>query len=314
MSTASGAPVIAGADGSSESLRAVRLAAEEAGRRNRPLRVVHALGWPLNQTPVRSQASGPLDGGPRFQAERILAQAIAEARQAAPDVPVNGEIADGQPATVLVARTPHAALVVLGDRGLGGFASLLLGSVALQVSAHAECPVLIARGTDREAGPVVVGVDGSRLSALAIGFAFEEAAWRGGELVALHAYQRIFATDTDDALPPADDGDEPRGEEERVLVESLAGWRDRYPDVRIVHRLVRRRAAAALVEESTRAGLVVVGARGRGGFAGLVAGSVSHAVLHHADCPVAVVRRGPEIPPHGAERPPVPGQSPAPGS
>lgn len=314
MSTASGAPVIAGADGSLEALRAVRLAAAEAGRRHRPLRVLHALGWPLNQTPVRPQASGPLDGGPRFHAERILAQAIAEARQAAPEVPVHGEIADGQPATVLVNRSPHAALIVLGDRGLGGFASLLLGSVAVQVSAHAECPVLIARGADRPGGPVVVGVDGSRLSDLAVGFAVEEAAWRGADLVALHARQRPDTGLGDTVEAPDTADDETRGEQERVLIEGTAGWRERYPDVRIIHRTVSGRPAAALIEESTRAGLVVVGSRGRGGFAGLVTGSVSHAMLHHAACPVAVVRRGPEIPSGGTDRPPVPGQSPAPGS
>lgn len=313
MSMASGSPVIVGVDGSLEALRAVRLAAEEASRRRRPLRVLHALGWPLHQTPVRPQASGPLDGGPRFQAERILAQAIAEARQAAPDIPVNGEIADGQPATVLVSRSPYAALIVLGDRGLGGFASLLLGSVAVQVATHAECPVLVARGVDRPAAPVAVGVDGSRLSALAIEFAVEAAAGRGSELIALHACQRPDDGHAD--LPAsASDADESRGEQERTLAAATAGWRSRYPDLRIVHRPVPSRPAAALVEESNRAGLVVVGARGRGGFAGLLTGSVSHTVLHHAACPVAIVRRGPELSPGNADRPPVPGQSPAPGS
>lgn len=313
MRSVGGAPVIVGVDGSLEALRAVRLAAEEAARRRRPLRVLHALGWPLHQTPVRPQASGPLDGGPRFQAERILAQAIAEARQTAPDIPVNGEIADGQPATILVNRSPYAALIVLGHRGLGGFASLLLGSVAVQVSAHAHCPVLIARGVDRQGAPVAVGIDGSRLSALAIEFAVEEAARRGSELIAVHAYQ-LPDGDVTNLPPSTSEADQSHGEHERILTEATAQWRSQYPDLRIVHRPVRRRPAAALIEESNHAGLVVVGARGRGGFAGLVTGSVSHAVLHHAACPVAVVRRGPQIPPESADRPPVPGQSPAPGS
>lgn len=313
MSRASGAPVIVGVDGSSESSCAVRLAADQARRRQRPLRLVHVLGWPLNQAPAQPQAGGPLDGGPRFQAERLLAQAIADARRAAPDLPVHGEIADGQPATVLVARSPHAALIVLGDRGLGGFGSLLLGSVALQVSAHAECPVLVARGTERESGPVVVGVDGSRLSELAIGYAVEEAVSRRTELVAVHAYRQSSDAGPDDP-PPDRDANSPAEEADRILAGSLAAWRERYPDLPVVHRLVPHRPAAALVEESTRAGLVVVGARGRGGFAGLVTGSVSHALLHHADCPVAVVRRGPELPTDGADRPPVPSQSPAPGA
>lgn len=312
MSTTSGDPVIAGVDGSAQGHRAVRLAAEQARGRHRALRLVHALGWPLNQTPITSRASGPLDGGPRFEAERLLAQAIADARQAAPEVPVSGEIADGQPANVLLARSSGAALIVLGSRGLGGFGSLLLGSVALQVSTHALCPVLVARGGDRD-GPVVVGVDGSPLSTLATGFAFAEAAKRGAELIAVHAYRDPVSAGPGDMLPLVHDVDSLRSEEDRVLAEGIAGWREKYPDVAVARRLVRNRPAPALVEESTRAGLVVVGARGRGGFAGLVTGSVSHALLHHADCPVAIVRPGCETEPDGPRRAPVPGQVPEPG-
>jgi nucleotide-binding universal stress UspA family protein len=239
--------------------------------------------------PARPAPGGPLDGGPRYEAERIVARAIAEARAAAPDLDVTGGIAEGEPASALLGEGPDAALIVLGDRGLGGFSSLLVGSVAVQVSAHATCPVLVARGRERPTGPVVVGVDGSEVSDLAIAFAVEETALRGAELVAVHAYTHPVSTAPGDMQPLVHDVDELRADGERLLAEATAGWDGRYPDVTISHRLVHGRAGHTLVEESASARLIVVGSRGRGGFAGLVIGSVSQAVLHHAECPVVVV-------------------------
>jgi nucleotide-binding universal stress UspA family protein len=132
--------------------------------------------------------------------------------------------------------------------------------------------VLVIRGQDNAVGPVVVGVDGSAGSGAAVGFAFEEAARRGTGLTAVHAWGAL------------------EGAESRVLSESLAGWSQRYPEVAVRQELVRGRPAAALIEQSRSAQLVVTGARGRGSFAGLLLGSVSQAVLHHAECPVVVVR------------------------
>jgi nucleotide-binding universal stress UspA family protein len=137
---------------------------------------------------------------------------------------------------------------------------------------------------------VVVGVDGSPRCEQAIGYAVETAALRKTHLVAVHTYRHPVSTGAGDMLPLVYDREELRGEEERVLAEAVAGWEARYPEVPIACRLVRGRAAATLVEESADAQLVVVGSRGRGGFVGLMTGSVSQAVLHHAHCPVAVVR------------------------
>ena len=290
MVSVSGAPVVVGVDGSASALMAVRLAADEAAVRNRPLRVVHAFIWPQLRAPLGPSPFGPAEGGLRNQAERVVAEAVAEATKATPGVTVTGAVVTGAPAVVLIRESRHAALVVTGSRGLGGFSGLLVGSVAVQVAAHAECPVTVARGTPRPDGPVVVGVDGSPLSNLAVGFAAEEAALRGTDLVAVRAFAGPVSTGPGDMLPLVYDMDLLESQENLVLAESLAGIRERYPDVPVTARLVRGRTADALIEQSRSAQLVVLGARGLGGFAGLLLGSVSQAVLHHAHCPLAIVR------------------------
>jgi nucleotide-binding universal stress UspA family protein len=291
VTAVTGAPVVAGVDGSDSSLDAVRLAAAEAVLRHRPLHLVHAFAWALLPVPVGPDPHGPPEGGLRHDAERIVAAALAEAQRAQPGVTASGAVVDGAAPAVLLREARHATLVVVGDRGLGGFGSLVLGSVAVQVAAHAPCPVLVARGESRRDGPVVVGVDGSAVSDAAVGFAFEEAALRGTDLVAVHAWRFPVSTGAGDMLPLVYDVDLLAAEEERVLAEGLAGWCERFPDVPVTRHPDRRRAAKALLAASADAQLVVVGARGRGGFAGLLLGSVSHAVLHHALCPVVVVRR-----------------------
>ncbi|SCL26820.1 universal stress protein [Micromonospora inyonensis] len=290
MNSADGAAVVVGVDGSAQALRAVRLAAVEADRRQRPLRVVHAYIWPLLHVSGAPPAGGPPGSGLRQQAHRIVDEAVDEARAAVADLPVTGEIIDGGAAAVLLGESLTASSVVVGDRGLGGFTSLLVGSVAIQVAAYADCPVLVARGTDRTTGPVVVGVDGSDLSRLAVQVAAEQAAWRDTGLLAVHAYRHPASTGPGDMQPLVHQEGALRGEEERLLAESLAGLADRYPQVPVTGQVVHAKPGAALTEASRRAQLLVVGARGRGELTGLLLGSVSQAVLHHSDCPVAVVR------------------------
>ncbi|MFC3501966.1 universal stress protein [Micromonospora krabiensis] len=293
MTINTGAPVVVGVDGSAAALDAVRVAAREAGLRSRPLRVVHAFAWPLVAAPLGPAPFTPPTAGLRGQAEEYVAEAVAEAGKIAPEVPVSGVVVDGAPTSVLLDEARAAALVVLGQRGLGGFAGLLVGSVTVQVSARAGCPVLVVRGEARADGPVVVGVDGSDLSAEAVGFAFEEAARRSAPLVAVHAWLYPAPLAPGDLVPLVYDLAELDAEEHRVLAESLAGWAQRYPEVPVRRRLVRGSPAQALVEESRTAQLVVVGAHGRGALGGLLLGSVSHTVLHHAHSPLAVVRHRP---------------------
>jgi nucleotide-binding universal stress UspA family protein len=286
-------PVVVGVDGSASSLEAVELAAREAVLRRRPLRVVHAFIWPYLHVPLGPSPYGPPEGGLRHQAESLLAEAGARARAAAPDLAVDSEIVSGEAAAVLVDASRTAELIVVGDRGLGGFTGLLIGSVAVQLAAHATCPILVARGGVHPAAPVLLGVDGSPANDPAVGFAFEEAALRGVPLVAMHAWTHPVSTGPGDMLPLVYDADELMAEEARVLAEALAGWHDKYPGVVVRRELPHAGARGALIEATHRAQLVVVGTRGRGGLSGLLLGSVSQAVLHHAACPVAVVPHEP---------------------
>jgi nucleotide-binding universal stress UspA family protein len=292
MSSVAGADVVVGADGSEHSLAAIRVAAAEAVKRGRTLRIVHAFIWPLLGVATGPPRDGPPGLGLRHAAENLLAEASGEAQKAAPDVRVTTELVDGAAATVLVHASSSADLLVIGDRGLGGFSGLLLGSVAVQVVEHATCPVLVIRGADRPGGPVVVGVDGA-VSTPAIGFAMQEASRLGVALTAVHVWNSPVSAGPGDMLPLVFDPAALEDEERRVLSESLAGWAEQYPDVDIRFELVRGHPAHRLIEWSTSAQLVVVGARGRGGFAGLLLGSVSQALIHHAACRVAVVRAGP---------------------
>jgi nucleotide-binding universal stress UspA family protein len=282
-------PVVVGVDGSASSNAALDLAAHEANLRRRPLYLVHAFIWPYLHVPLGPSPYGPPEGGLRHQAERILADAYTRARAAAPDIDVHAEVVTGEASAVLLQASRTAELVVIGDRGLGGFTGLLIGSVAVQLAAHAGCPILIARGETNPAAPVLLGVDGSPANDPAVGFAFEEVSRRGVPLLALHAWTHPVSTGPGDILPLVYDEAQIEADETRLLAEALAGWHDKYPDVTVRRELVHGGARTALIDATSRAQLIVVGTRGRGGFAGLLLGSVSQAVLHHALCPVAIV-------------------------
>lgn len=292
MTIKAGAPVVVGVDGSAAALDAVRVAVREAEYRQRPLRVVHAFIWPLTGAPLTPVPGAPVTAGLRNQAEQYVTEAVEQARKIAPDLRITGVVVDGAPTPVLVEEARGAVLTVLGHRGLGGFAGLLLGSVTVQVAARAQSPVMVVRGEARADGPVVVGVDGSELSTKAVAFAFEEADRRDATLVAVHAWLFPTPVGPGDILPLVYDLDAAEGEEERTLAESIAGFADRYPQVPVRHRVVRGSPGRVLVEASKRAQLVVVGAHGRGAFGGLLLGSVSHAVLHHGHSPLVIVRHG----------------------
>jgi nucleotide-binding universal stress UspA family protein len=286
--------VIVGVDGSTESLHAVDWAAVYAVRRHRPLRIVHAFIWPLLHVPLDAAPSAPPESGLHHAAQQILADATVRAQTAAPKLTITTAMPIGQAAAALVEASRHGSLVVVGSRGLGGFTGLVVGSVGVQLAAHARTPVVVVRTSTVAAGPsagqVVVGVDGSPHSAQAIEFAFDQAAFLGTGVVAVHAYRWPEHDARGEMLPLVYDTNGLASEENRMLAESLAGWREKYPDVPVTRKLVRGRPGAALVAESAGAALVAVGSRGRGGFAGLLLGSVSQAVLHHAASPVAVVR------------------------
>ncbi|WP_155056035.1 universal stress protein [Streptomyces blattellae] len=288
-------PVVVGVDGSPSSLTAVEVAAREADVRGVGLRLVHAFSWPSAHLPPGGRPWGPSGAGLRELVDDTLAKAERRAREAAPRVECRREVVVGEPLMALEIESRTASLMVVGSRGLSRFGSLLLGSTSGHLAAHAACPVLVVRGRPDPAGPVLLAVDGSPAARAAVEFAFEQASTHGRDLVALH----VWNTHTERAYDgPGDppfvtyDEDRLRDEEQRVLAEALGGLHDKYPDVAVDRRLVRGRVRHALIEASADAGLLVAGARGRGGFSGLLLGSVSQAVLHHAHCPVAVVRSG----------------------
>lgn len=293
MTSSEARPVLVGVDGSESSQTAVDLGVREAQLHGRPVRLVHAFVWPLLGVYVGPSPAGPPGGGLAADADRVLASALARAAKADPELPVTGEVVTGQPVPVLLAEAQRAALVVLGDRGLGGFTGLLVGSVAVQVAGHAPGPVLVARGAGEPGGPVVVGVDGSATSLAALEFAAAEAAVRRAELLALHTWFGKLPHEEEQELPLIYDAEDVQLAQARKLAEWLAPVRDRFPAVTVRERVEHGRAARALVTASAAAQLVVVGARGLGGFAGLLLGSVSQAVLHHAGCPVAIIRERP---------------------
>ena len=279
-------PVVVGVDGSASAYRAVEWAVGEAHRRGVGLRLVRAFSW--------TTADHPTGWVARYRDEmldvsrRQVARAVRIAADTRPDVEAESQVAIGAAIEVLSSEARRAQLLVLGDRGLGEVAGLVLGSVAVSLAARGACPVVVVRGERAGAdGPVVVGVDGSPVSEAALAFAFDAAAARGVDLVAVHAWS---PTAIDEELASLVEWD--ASAESAVLAERLAGWGQKYPQVAVRRTVVRDGAVRALVTASAGAQLVVVGSRGRGNAAGLLLGSVSHGVLHGAHCAVAVVRPG----------------------
>jgi nucleotide-binding universal stress UspA family protein len=261
-------------------------AAAEATARSRRLVVCHVCEWQPGQSRPRPVvATG--DPAGRFGADRVVAAAVDAVRAEHPGVPVRGVVGIGRPARTLVALSEEAAMIVVGARGLGGFAGLLMGTVSGQVAEHALCPVAVVRPVPASATDVVVGIDGSDHSGLALALGLAQARRAGGTLIAVHALR--LPPGAGAAAPnPGVDLDDHRKMAEQALDEALGDLEARGTDVPIERRVVPGPPARVLIEAARDAAAMVVGARGVGGFAGLVAGSVSQQVLRHAHCPVLV--------------------------
>lgn len=284
-------PIVAGVDGSEPALRAAAWAGREAALRNAPLRLLHAAPrWehdvPLAPSPAWWRVTAHAE---EEETERLLAQAAEAARAAGGEPEVTTEVAAVPAREALASASADAQLVVVGGRGLGGIAGLLLGSVSGHLIHRAACPVVVVRGQGRWTGDVVVGVTGRPEQDPVLEFAFQEAALHGARLRAVHAWRHPAVRGPGDMQPPAHDMTEVGQEEERLLAESLTGRRARHPDVPLLQEVVHGSAAHALIQASARAGLVVIGAHD-GLRQGTALGSVAHAVTCHAQAPVAVVR------------------------
>jgi nucleotide-binding universal stress UspA family protein len=285
--------VVVGYDQTPSSEHALLEAAREASWRSGALTVVTAYQWLSGAPPV------PLTYSPTEIAHSIrkAATAVAEhgadlARAKYPGMPVTVVAREGATADVLTDAAREAGLLVVGNRGRGGFAGLLLGSVSMRTLATSRIPTMVVRGPDH--GPhdlVVAAVDIMELGGEPLEYAFAEASRRGARLEVLHAWDVTwFLEASDNDVKGA--AKQATSDREEALERAMLPCRAEHPEVRAVLNVVDGTTGAVLTEASRRADLVVVGARLRhADDRGMRVGPVAHELLHHADCPVVVVPR-----------------------
>ncbi|MEU5893642.1 universal stress protein [Streptomyces sp. NPDC047461] len=297
--------VTVGLDGSSESRAAAEWAAREAKLRGLPLRLVHV--WEPVPEPM---AQAPLLGAETQQhwSERIPREAAEGLRLRHSGVHVEVKQISGKPMDALPEVSKDADLLVLGSRGLSGLGGFLVGSVGMAVIAHTETPVVLVRAGEQASDehepdpagipsaatpyrPVVLGLDTGHPDDTVITFAFEEASRRGTALKVVHGWNLppYFAY----SLPADPELNAELGRQmTAALAEVLRPWRQKYPDVEVVQASHSGSPANQVIDASREASLVVVGRRIRRSPIGAHIGSVTHAVLHHATAPVAVIAHG----------------------
>lgn len=263
--------------------------------RNVPLSLIYAVDTPpWGALPLAGQAvafPAETSDAQKTTAEKVLADAVKVVEDGSGNPPAtNTEIFLAAPVPTLIDLSKEAQMMVVGCRGQGMLGRILLGSVSTGLIHHSYSPVAVVHDEapfvlEPSNLPVTLGVDGSPASELATAIAFDEASWRGVELIALHAW-----SDADVSDIPSMEWTAQQATAEEALAERLAGWQERYPDVAVRRKLVRDYPARHLLDESEASQLVVVGSRGRGGFAGMLLGSVSTAVAQAARAPVIVAR------------------------
>jgi nucleotide-binding universal stress UspA family protein len=282
--------IVVGYDGSPDSRAALDWAVPEAASRHLGIRVVHCepdlAAW---EAATASMSGAPAPARTLPHEDRAVVGQAAEVVTAA-GIPVATVVTAGAPATALVEQSRSANMVVIGSRGHGSVSSAILGSTVSHVASHAHGPVIVVRAQGVTDGPVVVGVDGSPESEEVVGWAIDHASRHGLALEVLHSYAIPVYPGVVPYVPPVEITAATAGFEQRVTAEVLAGWRERYPDVEVTTNVAHGRPAPALVEATGRASLTVVGSRGRGAFLGMLLGSTSQSLLHHATGSVAVLR------------------------
>lgn len=296
-------PLVVGLDGSPESLAAADWAAREALRREIPVELLQA--WPRERG---DHAAVPGNRSAERWARDMLRRTETELRTFHPGLKVTSAQVPDSPTAVLSSAAKDAEMLVLGSRGLGTLTGFLLGSVSQEVLGRAGRPVVLVRAGARAADEhlpdaggrpsaetplreVLLGLDTSHECDAVAAFAFEAAARRAAPLTVVHTWN-LYRTYGYAASPlSASLAEELEAEESRLLAVALASWREKYPGVTVAEQLVVGSAAQVLTEAARRAGLAVVGRRPRRGV-GTHVGPVTHAVVHHAPCPVAVVPCG----------------------
>jgi nucleotide-binding universal stress UspA family protein len=283
----SGQRLVVGVDGSEQSLAALDWAAAEAAARRGQLTVCHVADRGVTlAVPMTPEMLADLTA----EGQDVVDAAIARLTETWPGLPVQGCVRGGSPAPTLVRLAAEAGAVVVGHRGLGGFAELLLGSVSAQVAAHAPGPAVVVRPAAHPGGPVLIGVDGAHDLHPALEYGFDYAERHGRPVQVLHAFHDPTAARGGLAtrLPEADHG-HARQVAVDHLSEAVQPWQEKYPGVPVELFALGGPASGALVDASLGCSLLVVGRRGPGGLAGLLLGSVSQVVIRHAHSPVAVV-------------------------
>ena len=281
---------VVGVDGSPESIRALTWAIDETRRRNDALEVVGTWTDPL----ALGEKGLPIGVGRTIRdgTKRAIEKSVSVATgDEDPGIDIRPVVICGRAPKALCEISENADMLVLGSRGRGGFRGMLLGSVSQQCAHHARCPLVIVDGPPHRNGEpaqsttprIVVGVDGSAGSYVAMEWAASEAQLRSATLDVVYAWHPPFGSyvGLDDEI---------RKGSEEVLAEAEKELSDMDGSVITEGHVVEARAAPGLIEASEGADLLVVGSRGRGGFTGLLLGSVSQACITHAKCPVTVIR------------------------
>lgn len=283
-------PIVAGVDGSEQALAAAHYAAALAKRRQAPLRLIYVFesifyGYgPMTM----GGGYGVADEQLRRAVTGTLGEITREITSTHPDIEVESKLREGGAAASLIAESQEAEATVVGSRGLGGFAELMLGSVSAQVATHGRGVIVVVRPEPVPGGPVLVGLDGSKPSLAALEYAVAEAVSLGVTLVVGSAYwEEPWGFHKEPKTEPAVAA---AHRAETTVEEAMKPWREKHPGLRVeIRALHSMNPAHSLVEESAHAGLTVIGSRGHGGFTGLLLGSVGRTLVHHAHSPVAVV-------------------------
>ncbi|MEU2156060.1 universal stress protein [Streptomyces sp. NPDC019396] len=285
-------PLVVGVDGSDSSLDALVWAVDEAARHSLALRLVYASRWERYEGPAAF-----VEDLERPSEQQLIDAVVDVATECAhrrnAGVKVVAEVLPEDTVTALVTESRRASMLVTGTRGRGGLTGLLLGSVSLGVAARAHCPVVVVRGdtAGRKGthGRVLLGIADTGQGSSAAGFAFREAAVRACELEAVRAWRRPAHQPADHILQAADPGLYNRERAAAQIDVAVSEEAQEHPEVLLRRSTVEGPAHKVLVQHSAAADLVVVGAHRRQGHFGLQLGRVTHTVLHHSECPVAVV-------------------------
>ncbi|MEV4061084.1 universal stress protein [Nonomuraea dietziae] len=282
--------IVVGVDDSPAARAATHWAADEAARRNRPLRIVHVAG-------VHAYGRPPLAAADAYPSlaeygQAVLDAAAADAREHRPGLDVTTTLAGGPVVEALEEEAADAELLVVGAGGSRVLPGARLGSTGAALAGRVDCPVAVVHEDAQERhGVVAVGFD--EHSDAALRYAFEEAGRRGARLRAVHAWQppafSPFALGYGPVLSELFE------QEKRKAQALLAPWRHRYPQVEVVEDIICGAAVPAIRRASAEADVVVVGSRGRGPLRSALLGSVSHGALHHSRCPVVVVQPAHEL-------------------